>query len=205
MNRLGIIVRCAALLAVAAILGGCAFGRTIAYSNTHADMSVHGDRSIELAVHDQRKDVLQDGKSPTYVGVMRSLYGIPYNVKTRDGKPLSEVMADVISRSLTDHGFSVTVMSAEVSDSRTAVAKRLTGSGKDRGVLLTLRDYQTDTYSSTSLEYNVRLQVFDKAGAQIADRSWRGDENIGHMAPDQALSRKLEDWFSDPKIVEALE
>ena len=51
---------------------------------------------VSVGVHDQRPYIIDGQKSPTYVGTMRSQWGVPWNMNTQSDKPLSDDIASAI-------------------------------------------------------------------------------------------------------------
>ncbi|HET6546338.1 MAG TPA: hypothetical protein VFG55_06280 [Rhodanobacteraceae bacterium] len=203
-KRLDIGLRIAALLCAAAVLGGCAFGRKIAYSDAVADVEASGHRTLALATHDQRPYVIAADKDADFVGLMRSAYGIPYNINTESGQPLADEMSAAIAKSLDARGFRTTVVKIGYAQSRRVAREALLKENAERLVLITLNEWKSDTYFNTSLNFDVKITVFDQGGSELASATFNGNEDIGKMPVPTAFRRKIEDWFSDPKIVEAL-
>src|SRR4051812_18081252 len=102
-------LKLAAVLAVAAALGGCAVGQTYKYSD--APMSLEGVSSagaVAIAVQDARPYVISGNKAPTFVGLQRGGFGNPFDVNTQSGGPLANEIRDAIARALKARGVSVT-------------------------------------------------------------------------------------------------
>lgn len=196
--------RCATLSLSCALLGGCAFGNKISYSDARPDLALRGDKTVAVAAHDQRIDVISGHKGPQYVGVMRSGFGIPYNINTPGDVPLSDEMSASLSRALADAGFKSTAVKVAYSASSHIAHEALQQIGAERQVLVTLHDWHTDTYFGTSLEYDVTIAVMDKDGNELASESFKGDDDIGKLAPPLAFQMKAAEWFSRPSIVSAL-
>lgn len=193
-----------ALLCTFVTLGGCAFGNKITYSGARPDIVMHGDKSVAVAVHDQRPYVIAGDKGPQFVGLLRSMYGIPYNVNTPNDVPLADEMAKVIADALAARGFKTTTVRIGFDKSRHAAQEMMQQAGTERGVLVTLKQWETDTYFGTSLEYDVRVTVFGQDGQELANAEFKGDDDIGKMKPALAFQRRVEDWFANADIVAAL-
>lgn len=194
--------RLALLGGVALLLGGCAFGQKITYSNTTADVEAKGDKSVAVATHDQRPYVISADKSPSFVGLSRGGYGNPFDVETPTGAPLSDEISDSVSRSLAERGFRSSVVKVTPTQSRHSVIEAMEKGGEERLVLITLKEWKTDKYMRTSMIEDVSVKVLDKDGKELATASFTGDETIGDVQ--MAFRSKIERWFGDPKIVEAL-
>ena len=74
----------------ASLLAGCAQGQKIDYSGRSFEATpVKEGQTIALAVQDNRAAIKSGEKSPDFVGKQRDGWGIPYDVRTSSGQPLS--------------------------------------------------------------------------------------------------------------------
>ena len=99
-------------------------------------------------------------------------------------------------------------------DGDAAPEKNLIATKTERGVLLTIRDWKTDTYVNTKLIFDVVLRVFDSSGKERAKTGARGENNLGgsnfnppahaRKAVPPAFREKLKTLFNNPKIVATL-
>jgi hypothetical protein len=188
--------------AAAICLGGCAFGQKITYSNTTADIDATGNESVSVATLDQRPYVLSGNKTPSFVGLSRGGYGNPFDVLTPSGASLADEISESVSRSLTERGFKSSVVKVAASQSRRTAIEALVSTGAERLVLISLKEWKTDKYIRTSLIQDVTVKILDKTGKELATASFTSDEVVGDVA--LAFRSKIEAWFSEPKIVEAL-
>ena len=191
------------LIAAAAVwLGGCAFGQKITYSNTTADVDAAGNKTVGVATLDQRPYVLSGNKKPSFVGLSRGGYGNPFDVETPKGAPLADEIGESVSRSLAERGFKSSVVKVTPSQSRRAALEALTKTGAERLVLISLKEWKSDKFWRTSLIQDVSVQVMDAGGTELAKANFTSDEVVGDVP--MAFRSKIEAWFADPKIVEAL-
>jgi len=191
------------LIAAAAVwLGGCAFGQKITYSNTTADVDAAGNETVGVATLDQRPYVLSGNKKPSFVGLSRGGYGNPFDVETPKGAPLADEISESVSRSLAERGFKSSVVKVTPSQSRRAALEALTKTGAARLVLISLKEWKSDKFWRTSLIQDVSVQVMDAGGTELAKANFTSDEVVGDVP--MAFRSKIEAWFADPKIVEAL-
>jgi hypothetical protein len=128
------------------LLSGCAFGNRFPYSDTVARIDASGTIPVAVTAHDQRKLVTSGRENPTFVGEMRSLYHIPYGVNTASGKPLADDLTAVLATSFSAKGFEVIPVVVSHSESPAGVVKRITIMRVDRGIVLTVAEWRTDTY-----------------------------------------------------------
>lgn len=196
------LARTAVFAGIFGALGGCAFGQKIVYSGTVADIDASGTASVAIATWDQRPYVVTGDKKPTFVGLSRGGFGNPFDVNTASGAPLADDMSQSIAASLNARGFKAAVVHVAAAQSHRAVVDALRNTGDERDVLIKLDEWKTDTYVHTSLHYDVKVTVLGKDGDELASQSFRGEEKIGNV--DAAFQHKIQQWFSDPKIVAAL-
>jgi hypothetical protein len=133
-----------------------------------------------LAVLDARPDVLSGDRKETFVGLSRSLYGIPYPAYTKSKQPLVQDLSNVVSRALKLGGTPVKVVSPSPFKHREGALKDLQATGAERLILIEVRDWWTDTLIHTDLHYDLLLTVSTPRG-----RSW-----------DRALSLDTTNWES---------
>lgn len=186
----------------AAVLGGCAFGQKITYSHTTADVDAQGDRAVAIATLDQRPYVLSGKKTASFVGLSRGGYGNPFDVETPSGAPLANEISESVDRSLAERGFKTSIVVVAPSESRHAAIEALRKTGAERLVLISLAEWKSDKYIRTSLIQDVKVKVFDSSGKELASAGFASDEVVGDVP--LAFRAKIAEWFSEPKIVDAL-
>ena len=196
---------------VAVLLGGCAVGGTYNYAEAPVAMQgVSTTGTIAIAVHDTRPYVVSGGKQPTFVGLARGGYGNPFDVNTESGGPLATEMRDALARALKSRGATVIPVAVTFADTNTAARGKLVETKAQRQVLVTLREWKTDTMMSTALHYDTTVAVFDQSGNQLAHHSLKGKDELGSlgMSPSEGISkataRKLDSLFDDSRIAGAL-
>ena len=206
MSRIGF-----AAASVAVLLGGCAVGGTYNYAEMPIAMQgVSTTGTVAIAVHDTRPYVISGGKQPTFVGLARGGYGNPFDVNTESGGPLAIEIRDALARALKARGATAIPVAVPFADTNTAARARLLETKAQRQILLTLREWKTDTMMSTDLHYDTTLAVFDQAGNQLAHHSLKGMDPLGSLglSPKEGISkataRKLDALFDDSRIAGAL-
>jgi hypothetical protein len=213
MNRIGW-YRLWIFLAGTIFLGACAVGNKHAYHTVTADLTSSGPGRIGVATHDQRPYVVQKETGPHFVGLARGGYGNPFPVGTDDERPLADAMTRAISNSLQKKGFEPVPVFVPPTESSESIRKLLLQDKVDRGILLTLREWKSDTHIDTSLLYDVTLNVLDRTGRTIAEKRIQGKDNLGmdlinpfaHAgeAVPKAFKAKLEELLNDPTVAKAL-
>ena len=80
------------VLSIAVFLNGCAVGRTSDYSTGSVDYNtgINEKAHFVVAFQDVRPYVLSGDKKDTFVGLQRSVAGVPWPVSTKSGAPLAD-------------------------------------------------------------------------------------------------------------------
>lgn len=196
------------------LLAGCAIGQKIDVRSGDANVAYGGSGSVAVAAHDRRPYILDKDKMPEFVGLMRGGYGNPFDVVTVSGKPLANELAGILSRILSNAGYSARPVVVPYSTNDTQTRALIAGTGVKRGLLLTVKELKSDTYMSTGLNYDLVMEVTDGKGRTIASASAAGEDNLGSSAwnppkvaknrtPD-AVAGKLAELLDRPAIHEAL-
>ena len=195
------------LLAFFLLLTCCAFGQKTdykGYSNFEIEYKMP---PISFGVIDKRPYVLDHSKALSYSGTQRSLAGIPYDVHTASGHPLSEDLGGLLTRTLERDGIDVNqiLLSSEMSE-KEAVMK-LASEGR-KSLMLMLNDWKTHVYFNPILEYDLKLFAISETGKIISDINKRGtiafgsNQNTKNLA--EAVKNIYYDLFNNPKIKTAL-
>jgi len=166
--------------------------------------------SVAVAVQDERPYVLSGSKSDRFVGLMRGGFGNPFDVTTKSGAPLADDMRDAIGRALKVRGISVTPVAVALRDSAGTAKRKLLEAKARRAILLTLREWKSDSMMATDIHFDATLAVFDEGGNPLATSSIRGVENLGnlgltpHEGVNREAGRKIDKLFDDEKVIAAL-
>jgi hypothetical protein len=198
-------------LTVAAILGGCAFGQQYSYSDVPIAMgSVSSAGTVALGVQDQRSYVLSGNKSERFVGLQRGGFGNPFDVTTASA-PLADEYRDAIARAMKARGIAVTPVTIAMRDPTSAAKQKVLDAKARRAVLVTMREWKSDTMMNTDLHYDVTLNVYDERGNQLAESTIKGMDNLGNLglvSPREGISKvtamKIDQLFDDEKVRAAL-
>lgn len=187
------------LVAIVAVttLAGCAFGRKYDYQTARPNISASTKDTIAVGVQDRRPYVVSGNKSETFVGLQRSGYGIPFDVNTASGQPLSQEIANALVNAFKFNQIAATPVSTTPLASREEILNSLLASGKPKAILLTLNEWKTDTLVNTDVHYNLRAEVFDNNGRSVASNQIQGiDELRGGANAHQAIEKKIEELFA---------
>jgi|KBSSwiStaDraftv2_1062776.scaffolds.fasta_scaffold84298_2 hypothetical protein len=204
--------RILAVIAAALLLGGCAVGNTHNYGQSSLELGgVSSTGTVALCVQDVRSYVMSGNKPESFVGLRRGGFGNPFDVNTKSGGPLAAEIRDTISRSLAAKGVKVEPVTvprtAGISEAKRALAQ----TRARRSMLVTLREWKSDTMMNTDLHYDVTAEVMDDKGAVLGTNSIRGVDNLGNLgmvSPEEGLvamfATKFNALLGDEKIVAAL-
>lgn len=195
------------------LVGGCAIGNTHRYDLGDAEFRVKSDKSVAVASLDMRPYVRSGDKSANFVGLMRGGFGNPFDVTTGSGRTLAEDMTTSLVASFKKTSVNATPVNVPPSASASDARKTLLKADADRFVLFLIREWKTDTYVNTGLIRDVSLKVLGKDGAELADKTIKGRENLGgSMVPsdarghaEKAFRRTLEEAVNDPSVTAALQ
>jgi hypothetical protein len=198
-------------LLLVSMLGGCAIGNTIDYQSQHPTLTARGDKPVVVAVDDKRAYVVAKDKTPEWVGLVRSGMGIPYGVHTTSGKPLASDFAASIVTSLRANGISASVVTIPVSKNNEQAIQLLSESGAPRTLLVTVKEWRTEKFINSKLDFSLQADVRDGAGKLLASNSVSNSQSVGGawtMAAEkgsvEAAREALRRLLDDSKIVEAL-
>jgi hypothetical protein len=199
------------VLASAFILGGCAVGQKYQYSDVSIPLTrVSSDGPVGVGVHDVRPYVVSGGKPEAFVGLLRGGYGMPFDVTTESGKPMTTDVRDAIVKAMQKKGLTVTPVAISPRDSASKAKSALVATNAKKLVLVTINEWKTDSIMNTELIYDVTLAVLDGKGEQLAVNRVNGSDNLGslgmtpHAGVSAAFARKFDAIFDDDKIIAAL-
>lgn len=207
MKHLGAVAALALLFST-----GCAVGNKYAFDYQPVAMSggAGGTQVLVLEPIDQREYVVSGDEPPNFVGEQRNGYGIPFNVTTADGRPFSANLGEIAKRDLEAAGYRVTM----VDGSADSVASLLRERGIQRGLVLVINEFKSDTMNNITINWDLEASVYDSSGTVVASESSEGKEALtGSMLnPPKAarekvpafLFERVHDLLSRPAIRAAL-
>jgi hypothetical protein len=175
------VYRIAALGFTILFLSGCVVGRKHDFLQAQAVLDYHG-QPLAVGVQDLRSYVVSGDKTEDFAGLARSGFGIPYDIGTESNRPLAQEMADVIAAALRGSGATVRTVNLSPNMGRTDIIRAMTSAGTDQSLLLSVREWKTDTFGVTALYYDLELEALDAQGQVLAEKSTRGEEELGGSA-----------------------
>lgn len=195
-------------------LWGCAMGNQHRYHDVTAELAYAGSGDVAIAVADQRQYVVSGDKGPQFVGLSRGGFGNAFQITTASGKPLADDIAAAIGLSLAAKGFQPRAIACAPGTGEDAATDLLRTAGAAHGLLVVLREWKSDTYVNTALDYDVTLRVFGASGQRLAEASCSGKDDLGgsawnppshaRSAVPKAFRQKLELLLGDAAVAAAL-
>lgn len=135
-------------------LAACAVGNTVDYRDVVPPLGVSGAKSVAVEAVDKRPYVLAGDNTPQWVGMVRGGFGNPFGVHTVSGAPLSADLTQSIVDSLKQGGVKAVPATARMAT--------------DRSLLVTIKDWKSDSMMTTSVYINAEAEVRDQAGTVLA-------------------------------------
>ena len=192
---------------------GCAVSRKVNYEGINANMPALNQK-ISIATWDQREQVISGKRKTDFVGYMRSAAGIAYPMGTKSGNPFSDIVSADISSSLAAKGNITIVINTTTNEQESAILHRLKQSGNNKLILITCKQFHTDGYGETTLEYNLIVTVYTVDGTTIKQKTFSGKKPLGGTKGwgpgnfkaymPEALKILIEEMFNDQEIISAL-
>ncbi|MFN4894409.1 MAG: hypothetical protein ACK5GN_14195 [Pseudomonadota bacterium] len=168
--------------------------------------------AVSVAVWDARPYVLSGEKSPEWVGLQRSGWGIPFGVHTSSGAPLRKEFSQSIVSSFSKAGFSARDIDVpdKISD---AVTVEKLASDRGKVIILEIFEWKTDTMVDVNFSYDLAVKVLN-SGVKVAEERIKGDEKLDGSSwnPVSASERvatakqkeRLDDLFATQAIRDAI-
>jgi|14_taG_2_1085336.scaffolds.fasta_scaffold21804_2 hypothetical protein len=164
--------------------------------------------SVSIAVVDKREYVLNNDKAPSFEGLLRSSFGIPYSQYTYNRQPMSEYLTDRLVAGFKKQGIKaeayLTSHSMSVGSIKEALAKQ-----ERPSVIIALNEWEYDYHAfSDSSWYDVDVIVLGKDGEEKTKRSFKGENDVGNGLISNEMQsiykHRFESIFLDDSIQKAL-
>lgn len=182
------------------VFAASAIGQTANYANSWPVIEYESDSTMMVGVHDQRPYVINGWKSPTYAGAVRALYGNPWNVNTQSGKPLSDDITSAVVSGFKRVGTQADSISLSCSDDHKTALEKLKRTGGKRLLLITLREWKSDSYKNQGFFIDAILQVYDMDGNELASSSVSTSGDGSVESTFEAARSYLSILLNDPKV-----
>ena len=184
---------------------GCAIGNKQDYRKAVPTLTTVGHQRVAVGVQDLRPEVVSKSVDEDYLGMQRGGFGNPFRVHTRSGQPLADEMATLLTKALRSRGSRADPVHLAPSLNKDQVAAMLKATKADKSLLLTLKDWESDTYVGTELRYDAEMKVLGKTGNVLASKTIKGTDQLGSgfwnpqgVAQEQApltFKKKMEELY----------
>ena len=206
------------LVALLLVLEGCGGARLKhQYHLAQFDVSAKGDGQVAVVVGDNREYVVSGDKPPSFTGLMRNNFGMPFTITTESGNTLAHDIATVVVRSLAAKGFS---SSEAVLPPGMPSAEYVKQNHPRRFLSITIFEWNSHSYAglfgheTQEVKYAMRAEVFDSSGTVLATKDLGGTDKLPVLPGDffehsrRVMAKAYKDIFerllNDPKISSAL-
>ncbi len=187
-------------------LFGCgsnsAINRTEDLSNAWPNISLQSDRTILVNAIDERPYVLNKKKGASFIGLMRGGFGTPFDMNTTSGQPLAEDLKNAITSGMKNEGL--------IADSY-SIGESQELDNNLRVVVLHIKEWKSDTYTTSKFLFDLKLEVLDSTGKVLASNSNRNISVSGETIEKKATASPLESGrlaltslFKNKQILDAL-
>lgn len=150
----------------------------IRYDKVEVPLSYTGSDQVVVAALDQRPYVLSGDKSPEFIALVRSSFGIPYSYDTDSGETLAADLMKVLDNSFKKAGFNVKLHKTDHNMTKASLLRALKASPGQKKVLLLFREWKSDTYSNSWFKYNAELTVLGASGQTLAHELISGEDRV---------------------------
>lgn len=174
--------RLIAVAVTAFVLSSCAVGNKYDYRSQGIDLEISSGREVAVGVLDQRSYVLTGDKTPQWVGLQRGGFGNPFGVHTASGAPLAFDMTEALVSALKRRGLEARAIHPAPSLSSESALEAMVESGAGRLLLVSMREWKSDTYSNVALHYDVEAEIFDGTGRSLGKNNVTGRRDLGGSA-----------------------
>ncbi len=201
---------------VITLLAGCAttapeisqLGKPLDVGGSQADRVV-------LGVLDSRPYVVSGEKPATIIGQYQLRFGAPYDAYTFSKRPLAEGFSNKLTELLGGKFRQLTPVLLKPSQGHDEALNRLMEHEGDKFVLITFKEWSSLTSSSTSLNFDAQLEVFNNEKQLLAYKRTKGEDSYGgnivagpitnskSILP-HAFRQKMEALFEAPTVKAAL-
>jgi hypothetical protein len=175
-----------------------AAGRTFDYRGARPTLEVSTDETVAIAVQDRREYVVSGGKPETFVGLIRSLVGIPFEVHTTSAEPLASDLGYALEQTFAFHNVKASYVRVAPEERFDQIVSRLGKSATQKALVITILEWRTDTYQTTRMDFQFKAELFDASGQSLARHAIHGSEALGSINAAQTVEKKLAELLRGP-------
>lgn len=165
---------------------------------------------ISLAVLDKRPYVVEEDKTPSFEGLVRSTYGIPYTFTTYNNQSMSSYLSDRLSIAFSNNGNTVIVHKTNHKMTTNKVINDISRYG-NKSFILVLNEWKYDFHAFTdSSVYDVVVYVTDNLGNKLIAKNFSGVNDIPNKgiisnSMQEIYKQRFEKILYDPEVMNALQ
>lgn len=182
------------------LIGFSAFAQnhTENISNAWPAINSYTKQHLKIMVLDERPYVISGKKDKSYLGAVRSAYGIPFDIVTESSKPLSEDIEKAVVNGYSNAGIEAAAL-------ETAARGALKSNSPTESLLvITINEWTSDTYGkSTGFTYKITGDTYNNAGKILATVTINGSPQT-FSSPLNGGRHALTELLSNTDIVRSL-
>lgn len=199
-------------LMMSLLLTGCASTKH-AYQEAQPNFSLTSTQEVTVGALDQRFYILNNDKEDNYVG-QQYKGRRAVDVYTSSKVSFAEDIANVAGMALSRKGISSFTIRIPKGSSHESAKQLIIDNTTGRGVLITVRDWRSETATRTKLTYDMSMEVYAADGSLYAEKTIQGTDDVGtginplehaKLIMPIVFQKKLEELFNDSSISRALQ
>lgn len=187
---------------------------TIDYSKCRFVIPFSGSNVVVAAI-DMRTYIRNQERKPQYVGVMRGMYGNPWNVDTQSGRPFADEVGDCLSASFLSAGFEIGASQVVYPTDDVTALSELKKTTASRKILVLIHEWKSDLVTSfskqwTDVYYDLEMIVLDGQNKKIGTARLSGKSEVlakgekykrQKLVPPEELIVQMNKLLANPKII----
>lgn len=190
---------------VALCCSGCAIGQHVDYQREVALSSHTAAVPLRVVTIDERRCVVERRCPEDWVGIQRSILGIPYSVHTKSHNSLAGDLAVLLSNSLRNDGADAEFQVLPPGTSEEFAQADASLHRVRTSLVLRIREWESETWWHTSVRYDVELESFAPGGDRLSSDTLRGrltleEGNPKHRSVADAAGEILDAILEQPGV-----
>jgi len=175
------------LLVLFFFVSGCAFGNRTDYRGvSNFPFNYNGETHIFIVAHDERPYVLNRDKKPQFVGLSKSIYGIPYNVSTGSNRPLASDFGEMITNTMKNYKINATQIELPFDKNTSSIFSSENLPPESKVMIFQIKEWKTEAHFRVGIHYNIELATYNNSGNKLADTSINGFDYFNQNNPKRA-------------------
>lgn len=186
-------------------------GNPVKYNDEFAQYEVNISKKAKVivAAKDARPYITNGDKKPNFVGLERSLFGVPYSIYTFSQNSFADDMGQILLSSLNKEGIDALKVDYPLNTATTTFLSNNSVTGR-KSLIFTFNEWKTDMYGRMTFHYDVTLTVYDDKGNKLASSNEKGSKglkNDGEFGENPAVvlvnasNNVLSNLINSPQII----